>query len=275
VEGRLFVNQFRPSSSQLPVKYHGLVSTVTDVSGSTPVSSDADDGGPRPSAATSGRDDNGAGSDTKARSSRRMGAEQRRAQLITVGLIQARTAPLDAVTAESVAPAAGVSKALVFHYFPTNRDLQLAILEAAGTELLARIEIDPAGSPEQQLRTGLDSFVTAIAEYPALIRSVVRSAGSDPQLLHVFEDIRVGVTDLIASALGATSLPPGLRLAVRGWIAMAEEMVLSWTDHSVISRQALVDYLHSAAFALLPAAIGLDEPDAALQTTRTASQAGL
>lgn len=218
----------------MPVHYHGRVSPVAHAG-----LPDTDEGTPP---------------------SRRMGAQQRRAQLVAVGLAQARSDPLDAVTAESVAPAAGVSKALVFHYFPTNRDLQVAILAEAGAELLARIEIDPTDSPEQQLRTGLDSFVAAIAQYPALIRSVVRSAGSDPQMLHVFEDIRVGVTDLIAGALGQRRLPPGLRLAVRGWIAMAEEMVLSWTDHPVISRADLIDYLHGAAFALLPAAVGLDHP---------------
>ncbi len=189
---------------------------------------------------------------------RRLGAEQRRAQLVATGLLQARSVPLDAVTADTVAQAAGVSKALVFHYFPTNRDLQVAVLRGAAAELLAAVDTNPTGSPRDRLRVGLEGFVTSIARYPAVARSVVRSAGAAPELLQVFEELRAGIVDLIADALGMAPLRPGLRLAVRGWVSMAEEMILSWTDDPVVGRQELVDYLHWAAFELLPAAMALD-----------------
>ncbi len=192
--------------------------------------------------------------------SRRLGATERRAQLVAAGLSQVRIGPLDAVTADTVAQATGVSKALVFHYFPTNRELQVAVLRGAADELLAAIGLDPTGNPSERLRSGLESFVTAIAQFPAIARSVVRSTGSNPQLLVVFEELRAAITDLMAEVLEMAPLRPGLRLAIRGWIAMAEEMILSWTDDPVIARSDLVDFLHSAAFALLPSALALD-PD--------------
>lgn len=190
---------------------------------------------------------------------RRLGAAERRAQLVAAGLALARSGPLDTVTADTVAQSIGVSKALVFHYFPTNRDLQVAVMRGASDELLAAVELEPTGDPYTRLRSGLESFVTSISQYPSVARSVVRSAGSDPQMVEVFEELRVAIVDLIAETLGTAPLLPGMRLAVRGWIAMAEEMILSWTDDPVIGREQLVSYLHTAAFALLPSALALDE----------------
>src|SRR5436190_23947777 len=72
---------------------------------------------------------------------RRLGPDARRAQLVGVGLALMKEMPFDEVTAEIVARAGGVSKGLVFHYFPTTRDLQVAILPAATAELLTDLDV--------------------------------------------------------------------------------------------------------------------------------------
>lgn len=59
--------------------------------------------------------------------SRRLDAEARREQLVAAGLDLVKRGPIDQLTADDVARAAGVSKGLVFHYFPTTRDLHVAL----------------------------------------------------------------------------------------------------------------------------------------------------
>src|SRR5581483_9500068 len=89
---------------------------------------------------------------------RHLGPDARRAQLVGVGLALMKEMPFDEVTAETVARAGGVSKALVFHYFPSTRDLQVAILRAAAGELLHQLDVGAGLPPDERLGVGLDAF---------------------------------------------------------------------------------------------------------------------
>jgi AcrR family transcriptional regulator len=188
---------------------------------------------------------------------RRLGPDARRAQLVAVGLGLMKDIPFDEVSAETVARAGGVSKALVFHYFPTTRDLQVAMLRAAAAELLVELDVGAGLAPDERLRVGLDAFVRYIEQQPASYQAVVRRAGSDERLLTVFEDTRAAVVGIVAAALGLTELPAGLRMAIRGWIAMVEECVLHWLDGRPVPRDEVVEFLRRAALTVLPDALAL------------------
>ncbi|HYH50625.1 MAG TPA: TetR/AcrR family transcriptional regulator [Acidimicrobiia bacterium] len=188
---------------------------------------------------------------------RRLGPDARRAQLVGVGLALMKEMPFDEVTAEVVARAGGVSKGLVFHYFPTTRDLQVAILRAAAAELLADLDVGVGLAPDERLRVGLDAFVRFIEQQPASYQAVVRRAGSDERLLAVFEDTRAAVVDIVAASLGLREVPAALRLVIRGWIAMVEECVLHWLDDRPVPRKDLIEFLRRAALTMLPDALAL------------------
>jgi AcrR family transcriptional regulator len=184
-------------------------------------------------------------------SGRRLGAEERREQLVGIGLEVLRSLPFDQLTADTVAQRAGVSKGLVFHYFPTTRDLHVAVLRAATAELVASLDVDPAAPPGERLRLGVAAFVDFIEAQPSSYRAISRGAGSDGQLLEVFEETRASVVGIIERGAGFQGLPPGLLLAARAWIALVEESVLHWLDHGGLTREELVDFLHRAALTLL------------------------
>jgi AcrR family transcriptional regulator len=188
---------------------------------------------------------------------RRLGPDARRAQLVGVGLALIKEMPFDEVTAEVVARVGGVSKGLVFHYFPTTRDLQVAILRAASAELLSELDVSAGLPPDEALRVGLDAFVRYIEQQPASYQAVARRAGSDERLLAVFEDTRVAVVDIVAATLGFSELPPGLRLVFRGWIAMVEECILHWVNDKPVPRDELLEFLRQAALRMLPDALAL------------------
>lgn len=186
---------------------------------------------------------------------RRLDPDARRRQLVQAGFELIQTRPFSQVSAEEVARAAGVSKGLVFHYFPTTRDLQLAVVRAAASELLSRLDLDPDLPPEGRLGAGLEAFVSFIETQPANYLAVARSVGSDPALLEIFEETREAVVDLILSALAMSDAPPGLRIVVRGWIAMVEESVLHWLEGTPVPREQLLSFLRRAATTMLPDAL--------------------
>lgn len=186
---------------------------------------------------------------------RRLDPDARRRQLVQAGFELIQTRPFSQVSADEVARVVGVSKGLVFHYFPTTRDLQLAVVRAAAAELLSRLDLDPDLPPEGRLGAGLEAFVSFIETQPANYLAIARSVGSDPALLEIFEETRETVVDLILSALGMSGAPPGLRIVVRGWIAMVEESVLRWLEGTPVPREQLLGFLRRAATTMLPDAL--------------------
>ena len=190
---------------------------------------------------------------------RRLSPEARREQLIAVGLELLKTSPFDQVTTEQIAERAGISNALVFHYFPTRRELQAAVLRAAARELFEQLVARPEVSFEEQLRSGLEAFVDFIEQQPGTYVALVRSTGTDPQLLEVFEETRRDIVQFIAERLGIDDPPVAMRIAIRGWIAMVEETTLDWLDSRAFPRELLTGYLERAAFTLLPLALDLVE----------------
>jgi len=60
---------------------------------------------------------------------RRLGTVKRREQLLAAGAELLGRRPYDEVSLEEIAAAAGVSKSLLYHYFPTKTDYLLASLE--------------------------------------------------------------------------------------------------------------------------------------------------
>jgi AcrR family transcriptional regulator len=186
---------------------------------------------------------------------KRLGADARRAQLIQAGLDLIEQRPFDEVGAAEVAEAVGVTKGLVFHYFPSNKDLQVAIAKAAADELVAELVTDPALPNAERLTAGLEAFIDYIERNPESYVSIARGAGANEELLDVYEHCRRNIVQLVLDALGLTDPPPALVIGLRGWIAGVEETVIQWLDGRPISRDELIDLLRKAGLALLDAAL--------------------
>ncbi len=171
----------------------------------------------------------------------RLDPEDRRAQLIALGLEILSAKPAAQVAVDDVAEAAGISRGLLFHYFASKRDFQLAVVEAAAAELLRVTEPDGSLPELEQLSGSLDAFVSYIEDKHELYVALVRgSAGADPDLHAIFEENRNTVADRVCQALGEAGTHPALRTAVRGWIAFCEEATLHWVAHRTSGREQLV-----------------------------------
>jgi AcrR family transcriptional regulator len=188
----------------------------------------------------------------------RLDPEARRAQLVGLGLQMLATLPLDKVAVDDIATEAGISRGLLFHYFPTKRDFHVAVARAAAREMLDRTETDPALDGVAQLRAGVAAFVDHVTAnrdaYMAFIRG---SAGGDPELLAVYEETRAAFSQRVLAGLGAADdPPPRLRAAVRGWVAFTEELTVDWLGRGDLDRDELIDLIDDALVALGAAAPG-------------------
>ena len=74
-----------------------------------------------------------------------------------------------------IAREAGISKALLYHYFPSKHAYFVAALEQAADEVRRRTEPDPSLPPDQALATSLDAFLGWLEENATAYHSESRA----------------------------------------------------------------------------------------------------
>src|SRR3954447_7551253 len=116
-----------------------------------------------------------------------------------------------------IARASGVSKPLLYHYFPNKRDLFEAVLAAAAEEHVARITTDPGLPPGEQLRASLAAFLSWIDENPGAYEKLMRSAGI-PEVRELIDRVREETAQRILAGIAPDGPPATVRAAVRGWL---------------------------------------------------------
>lgn len=190
-----------------------------------------------------------------ARSRTRLPADDRRRQLVGIGLRMLTERPIHDLSVDTVAAAAGISRGLLFHYFPTKRDFYIAVVRAAARRLLRACEPSVDASPEQQLAQMLDGYVAFLERrrdpYVALFRG---TAGGADYVRQIYEETREVFTARALSALRLDAASPLVTLAVRGWFCFVEDTVLAWTVDKPVDRDALVAMLVRSLNALVAAA---------------------
>ena len=124
-----------------------------------------------------------------------------------------RTQPIHELSIDAVAGQAGISRGLLFHYFPSKRDYYVAVMSAAGRRLLRVTKPDESLPPPEQLRQMLLSFVAFITRRRAAYISFVRgAAGGDDYVVEVYAETRAGLTTRVLEPhrLTRRSPPTGL-----------------------------------------------------------------
>ena len=182
----------------------------------------------------------------------RRSAEDRRAQLVEIGLELLPTTPVQELTIDEVARRAGISRSLLFHYFPTKRDYYSAVTRAAADLLRAHV-LPEAGTPlDGQLPGMLDRFVGWVETYRESYVAFVRGAGGgDPWVAEVYEETREGLVEVAVAAVGISG-DARARQLVRAWFAFTEDLVVQWTREPTMTRPELLALLTDVLDRLLP-----------------------
>jgi AcrR family transcriptional regulator len=175
----------------------------------------------------------------------RLTTDARREQLVALGGEIFSERPFDEVSIDDIAAAAGISKGLLYHYFPSKRDFYVAVVRQAADEMQAVTETDPGLEPLERLSAGLDHYLEYVETHARGFATVLRAGiGSDPEVAAIVEDVRAAMAGRILDDLPLGSpASPGVRIAVRGWVGFAEAASLEWLERREVSRDELRDLL--------------------------------
>ncbi|WP_436494831.1 TetR/AcrR family transcriptional regulator [Actinokineospora sp. HUAS TT18] len=167
-------------------------------------------------------------------------AEDRRKQLIGIGLSMLTVRPIHQVTIDEVAAEAGISRSLLFHYFPTKQDYYVEVVRAASRRILRY------AAPDDSPRAIVDGYVAFIERRRTQYVGLFRATGLDDWVRQIHDETQDALTVRIMSALNLTTPSEPVALAVRAWWAFAEELAIEWTGKQRTDKDALVDLLLGA-----------------------------
>ncbi|NUP35538.1 MAG: TetR/AcrR family transcriptional regulator, partial [Streptomyces sp.] len=162
-----------------------------------------------------------------------MGVEERRSQLLAAAVdLFGHRRPED-VSIDDVAAAAGVSRPLVYRYFPGGKQqlYEVAVLGAA-EELIGRFAVPAEGPPTQRLAAALDRYLAYVDEHAPAYGALLGggSVAETSRTNAIVDGVRRRAAEQVLHHLGVTEPGPRLAMMVRSWIASVEAVSLIWID---------------------------------------------
>jgi AcrR family transcriptional regulator len=176
-----------------------------------------------------------------AESRRRLSPDDRRNELLALGAEVFGQRPYDDVRIDEIAERAGVSRALMYHYFPDKRTFFAAVVRAESERLFEATNTppEPGQSLFDQVREGVLAYVRYDEEHPHGAWAAYVGMGRSDPVLRGIEDVDNDrqanrITHRIMAAVGGamdSKVERDLRVTVYGWLAFTFEMC----------RQRLID----------------------------------
>jgi AcrR family transcriptional regulator len=189
---------------------------------------------------------------------RRLPPAVRREQLIDSALAIAAQEGYENLAFEKVATRAGVTRNLVYHYFPGGRqELLEAAVHRAGEQLSSGWVTDPKVPLGERLAANLNRMMDHAAEPTDAWRLYRQGRGSvDPSLLEIARGYRERMIDNIAlNQLGTTDPPPIVRVALDGFVSYVETVIEAATDEKM-SRDQVLELVGGTLMSAMNAATG-------------------
>jgi len=196
----------------------------------------------------------------------RLQTDERRAQLLELGLRLFSSRAYDEISIDAIAEEAGVSKGLLYHYFGGKRAYYLATIEYAAGRLLASLDAVPEALAGPARALAMITAYLDFVEHHGHAYGTLLSGGvgSDPEVTRVLEQSRQQVATRVMKGAGLDAPRPAFELAVRHYIGGVEAVVLDWHVRRHIPRELLASFLVGQIRATLEVALALD-PDASVQ----------
>jgi AcrR family transcriptional regulator len=173
----------------------------------------------------------------------RLKPQQRREQLLDTAAAMFAQKPYEDVMVEDIVVRARVSRSTLYHYFPTKRDLYVAIFKRSSNRLLARANPDPQLPLAEQLATGLDAHIQYFVDHPCDAITINRGALSDDPAIQaiITEELNVIGQRLIDKLIAEGRLRGVTEIAVEGWLAFVRAACVKWIQSQNISRADLTE----------------------------------
>jgi AcrR family transcriptional regulator len=198
----------------------------------------------------------------------RLPHDERREQLVLRGLELLGRTPHDQVSIGEIARAAGVSKGLLYHYFPTKSDFVVAVLRASRDELERRMapDLSVSASVGERLDASIDAFLAYVEGHAIGYLAIARAREGDDEAIRdvLQEGRRRRVSAMVEFAAALASVPraeiesPAMEAAIEGWLSFCEGVVVRWLAGGDLPREDVLHLVRQNLLAVYESIAGVD-----------------
>jgi AcrR family transcriptional regulator len=180
----------------------------------------------------------------RAPSYQRLAVDERRRRLLELGKDLFTRHTYAELSMAAIAREAGISKALLYHYFPSKQAYFVATLEQQAAELAQLIAVDPDLPPAEQMLRALDAFLGWVEENADGYGKLLEGASTHAEVRQLVDRVRATTAKRILAGLSPEAPPsPALRAAVNGWLWFMDGAITDWLAHRDIDRDQLLGLL--------------------------------
>jgi len=174
-----------------------------------------------------------------------MSVDERREQLLALALELFAERNFEEISIDEIAQTAGISKGLLYHYFPGKRAFYVAAVRHAAEQLLSQTtgKVEAARQKEVEqgelLRVGLRAYLDFIEERATTFIFLMRGGmAGDPEVRAAVDSTRQAFIEVMLEG-SEDAEEPRARTAVKGLLAFIEEASLDWLTHQDFPRSEL------------------------------------
>jgi AcrR family transcriptional regulator len=185
----------------------------------------------------------------------RLAVDERRRSLLECGRRLFTTRPYDELSMAAIAREAGISKALLYHYFPSKQAFFVATMQDAAAELAERVRPDPADPLRAQLDHALGAWLAWVDENRDAYGKLLQAANGVAEVREIVDGVRDATTRLILERLlGDAEAPPAVQVAICGWLWLMDGVCLQWVRRGEVDREQVHALLTGALPGILASA---------------------
>ncbi len=171
----------------------------------------------------------------------RLSREARQDQLLDLGAELFADKSYEDVHIEVLAEEAGVSRGLLYHYFPTKRAFFAAMVRRESGRMSELTKTDPTLPILEQLHQGVENFLEYCETHKMGVKAVFHGgASADPEIQAIIdEDIRLQSKRILDAVEPTREASPLATIAVRSWLQFLRNAAHEWLDTPTITREQI------------------------------------
>jgi AcrR family transcriptional regulator len=184
--------------------------------------------------------------------------QDRRADILDAARRVFADAPYESVNMADVARAAGISRALVNHYFGSKRELFIETLRAVAAAAPDVVRTDLDLSVEAMVARNADAWLDHVEANvnTSLAIGGVGPFGADPEAAEMLAEIRDELVDrMLLNHFGGAEIAPTVRLALRAYTGLFEVAARDWLITGRASRDQVRALLVECLLAIVREAV--------------------
>lgn len=163
---------------------------------------------------------------------KRLTADERRSQLVELGQELFNSRRYADISVDDIAQAAGISKGLLYHYFPSKEEFFLAGVQHGAERLLAAVQPDSELPYVAQVIASIRGYLDYVEENSFGYLNLFRDETANlPGIQRVCEETRTRIADLLMRDFTPDVPVPATRAAFRSFQGFVEALVLRWLEN--------------------------------------------